>query len=87
MHISHPFQIATANLHPQIAPILIYDLLCGIMDNSDLHQLGPCQLWPILMQTQPLLKLTPHQVNKLILSLIFVHHLCMYHILTMYYGF
>ena len=29
------------------------------MDNSDLRQLGPHQLGPILLQTQPLLKLIP----------------------------
>ena len=34
---------------------LVYNI--WIMDNSDLRQLGPHQLGPILMETQPLLKL------------------------------
>ena len=33
------------------------------MDNLDLCQLGPRQLGPILMQTQPLSKTPPHQVD------------------------
>ena len=50
-------------------PTLI-DVLFGIMDKSDLRQLGPRQLGPILMQTRPLLKPLEGSVLQMMATLL-----------------
>ena len=44
----------------------------GIMENLDLHQLGPHQLGLILMQTRPLLKFIPTTI-MLFLCILFMY--------------